>query len=201
MEVKSNPYNNPAIYETLLSPFNKILSNWRSELLKDIKGNVLEVRIGTGMSLRDYPEEVRITGIDASKQMLRYAIKKAKKTQKVERLILMNAEELNFDDESFDNIVATCVFCTIQDPVKALKEIKRVCKKGGTIFLLEHVRSNHSVTGKLMDIFNPITVALYNDHINRQTYENIIQAGFKPEEITKQNLWKSIWYSYKIKRS
>ncbi len=193
-------YNrNAALYDKLLAPVDGTLSKWRKELLKDAHGKTLEIGIGTGKSLEHYPPGVYITGIDSSENMLKYARKRANDHTHIDQLLMMNAEELNFPDNTFDTVVASCVFCSVQNPVKAFGEIKRVCKSSGSIFLLEHVRSQRKVLGKIMDILNPISFTLYGDNINRKTYENLILAGFEPSQIETIKVWSDIWVIFRIK--
>ena len=203
MKNKTNHYydRNAAVYDKVLSPVQKTLSKWRRRLLKDAHGKTLEIGIGTGKSLSDYPKGVLITGIDSSENMLKYARKRANGYNNIEELLIMDAENLMFPDNTFDTVVSSCVFCSINNPVKALSEIKRVCKITGTVYLLEHVRSKNKVIGKIMDILNPISFALYGDNINRQTYDNLIEAGFEASQIEVENVWWDIWQIYRIKNS
>jgi hypothetical protein len=76
--------------------------------------------------------------------------------------------------------------------------MKRVCKKNGSIYLLEHVRSEKKILGKMMDILNPISYTLYGDNINRRTYNNLIEAGFDTAQIEVENVWFDIWQIYRI---
>ena len=203
MKNKTNHYydRNAAVYDKVLSPVQKTLSKWRRRLLKDAHGKTLEIGIGTGKSLSDYPKGVLITGIDSSENMLKYARKRANGYNNIEELLIMDAENLMFPDNTFDTVVSSCVFCSINNPVKALSEIKRVCKITGTVYLLEHVRSKNKVIGKIMDILNPISFALYGDNINRRTYDNLIEAGFEASQIEVENVWWDIWQIYRIKNS
>jgi len=89
----------------------------------------------------------------------------------------MDAQSLAFADGSFDHIVATFVFCSVPDPVAGLRELGRVCKKEGRIMLLEHVRSDNPVLGRLMEILNPLVVRVTGVNINRITVDNAHQAG------------------------
>ena len=189
------------MYDKVLSPVEKTLSKWRRRLLKDAHGKTLEIGIGTGKSLSDYPKGVSITGIDSSENMLKYARKRANGYNHIDELLIMDAEDLRFPDNTFDTVVSSCVFCSINNPVKALKEIKRVCKSTGTVYLLEHVRSQKKVIGKIMDILNPISFKLYGDNINRKTYDNLIKAGFETSQIEVENVWWDIWQIYRIRNS
>lgn len=201
MKNRSKGYydRNATVYDKMLSPVAKTLSKWRRKLLKDTHGKTLEVGVGTGKSFSDYPNGVLITGIDSSENMLKHARKRAKGYNHIDKLLVMDAERLNFLDNSFDTVVASCVFCSVNNPIKAFKEIKRVCKPSGTIYLLEHVRSQKKVLGKVMDILNPISLTLYGDNINRKTYDNLIEAGFDASQIEVENVWWDIWQIYRIK--
>lgn len=203
MKNKSKHYydRNAAVYDKILSPVEKTLSKWRRRLLKDARGKTLEIGIGTGKSLSDYPAGVSITGIDASENMLQYARKRANGYNHIDKLLIMDTEELAFDDNTFDTVVSSCVFCSVHNPVKAFSEIKRVCKVGGSIYLLEHVRSQNRVIGKMMDILNPISYGLYGDNINRRTYDHLIEAGFDASQIEVENVWWDIWQIYRIRNT
>ena len=185
-------YNRIArLYDIMESPMETGFSKWRKELLKQARGQTLEVGIGTGKNILHYPDEVKLTGIDFSERMIEIAKKKAKDKNKV-RLQVMDAEDLQYEDNMFDTVVTSCVYCSVPDPVKGLKEMKRVCKSGGKILMLEHVRSNKKMVGKAMDILNPIPLNIYGANINRRTYENLLKAGFDPDQINVKYLWFDI---------
>lgn len=155
----------------------KMMRSWRKELLSGLSGDVLEVGIGTGANLSYYPPTVRLTGIDFSPKMLQYAEQRAKELKIDVTLMEMDAQNLTFEDQTFDYIVATCVFCSVPDPVQGMREMKRVCNKEGEIRLLEHMRSEHPMVGKLMDLLNPLTVRISGANINRYTLKNVESAG------------------------
>ncbi len=203
MKNKANYYydRNAAVYDKILSPVEKTLSKWRRRLLKDAYGKTLEIGIGTGKSMSDYPSGVSLTGIDSSENMLKYARKRANGYNHIEQLLIMDAEDLTFADNTFDTIVSSCVFCSVHNPVKAFEEMRRVCRNTGSIYLLEHVRTKNKVVGKIMDILNPISFRLYGDNINRRTYDNLIEAGFKASQIEVENVWWDIWQIYRIKNN
>lgn len=173
------------VYDILEQPMEVMsLKKWRLEVTKDLKGKVLEVGVGTGKNIPYYPNDIDITAIDFSSKMLDKAREKAKKLDKKVELIQMDAQDMEFADNTFDMVFTTCVFCSVPDPIKGLKEIRRVCKPGGKIIMIEHVRSEKKVLGIVMDIFNPITVNLYGANINRRTVDNIRKAGFSEVEVT-----------------
>ncbi|MBU1671856.1 MAG: class I SAM-dependent methyltransferase [Actinobacteria bacterium] len=167
-------------YDLLETPMEKMFfSRLRKELLSDLRGSVLEVGVGTGKNLPYYPPGVELTGIDISPRMLERASGRAGALGLEADLRVMDVEELEFDDQTFDFIVVTFVFCSTTDPVKGLRELGRVLKDAGTILMLEHVRSENRCLGALMDLFNPLVRRLFGPNINRRTEENVRAAGLE----------------------
>ncbi|MBS4041395.1 MAG: class I SAM-dependent methyltransferase [Flavobacteriales bacterium] len=162
----------------------------RREVFEGLAGNLLEIGVGTGKNIKLYPANLCVTAIDFSSKMLAKARDKAGILNKNVELLLMDAQQMSFNDNTFDYVVATCVFCSVPDPIKGFKEIRRVLKPGGKAIFIEHVRSEQRLLGLLMDIMNPLTVNLYGANINRRTEANILEAGFDSLEVT--NLWKDI---------
>ncbi|MFO7873739.1 MAG: class I SAM-dependent methyltransferase [Bacteroidales bacterium] len=186
-------------YEILEAPMELIFSQWRRTFLSKTSGRTLEVGVGTGRSIPFYPEDVDLTGIDISSKMVEISKKKLRKHPRPNtRIIQMNAEEMAFADNTFDTVVTACVFCSVPNPVQGLKEIKRVCRHGGKVLMLEHVRSQNKVMGKFMDIMNPIPLYIIGDNINRGTYQNLLKAGFKPEQIEVKHIWFDIVKHFQI---
>lgn len=179
-------YNRASVfYDLMEAPMEAMaLKSWREEAVKELQGRVLEVGVGTGKNLEYYPEGLDVTGIDFSDKMLDRAKKKALLLNKNIKLLLMDAQDMEFPDDSFDTVYTTCVFCSVPDPVKGLQEIRRVCKPGGKIVMIEHVRSEKKVLGLIMDIMNPLVVNLYGANINRRTIENIGKVGYSRVEVT-----------------
>ncbi|MGM7682982.1 class I SAM-dependent methyltransferase [Cytobacillus sp. Hm23] len=169
-----------------------IKESWRKDLLKNVKGNVLEVGVGTGANFLFYPDDIHLTGIDFSPGMLKHARNKVNTLSLPYQVTLneMDAQQMDFPDNTFNYVIATCVYCSVPDPVKGLKEMGRVCKKDGKIIMLEHMRSENEIVGKMMDILNPITVNTWGANVNRKTLDNINSAGLLIEE--KDDLFYSI---------
>jgi len=124
----------------------------RRKLIEKASGKVLEIGIGTGRNLRYYSEGCVIIGIDYSKEMLKIARRRADRLLGVKaRLFRMNAEKLNFKKGKFDTVVDTLALCTYPNPIKTLREMRRVCRKNGKILLLEHGISNNSFIRRLQE--------------------------------------------------
>ncbi len=114
----------------------------RKRLLSKATGKILEVACGTGQNLPLYAANSEITAVDLSPKMLELARRNAIEHGLNVNLAVMDAEKLEFPDGNFDTVVSTLSTCTFPNPVKALQEIKRVCRPDGLILLLEHGHSN-----------------------------------------------------------
>jgi len=114
----------------------------RKKLLSKATGKILDVACGTGLNIPVFPAGTDIMAVDLSPKMLEQARQNAIKYGLNVNLAVMDAEHLEFADGSFDTVVSTLSTCTFPDPVKALQEMKRVCRPNGLILLLEHGHSN-----------------------------------------------------------
>lgn len=172
-------YNRIArVYDLMGSMMEKgKMNEWRKSIWQEAQGKVLEVGVGTGRNIMYYPENADVTAIDFSEKMLEKARLKADILGRKIEFKLMDVQNLDFPDNSFDTVVTTCVFCSVPDPIEGLKEIRRVCKNDGKIIMLEHVKSKGKVLGPLMDLFNPLTVTIAGANINRDTIGNLKKAG------------------------
>jgi Methylase involved in ubiquinone/menaquinone biosynthesis len=175
------------------------MGEWRKMVWQQAKGKVLEVGVGTGKNIEYYPEGTVVTAIDFSENMLDKAKIKARLFDKRVDLRLMDVQNLSFPDETFDTVVTTCVFCSVPDPLKGLKEIQRVLKKDGRIIMLEHVRSKKPFIGKIMDLMNPVVVRMVGANINRNTVENLRKAGLRVD--VEQDLMMDIIKHLHCKRN
>ena len=119
----------------------------RGPLFAGLKGRVLEVGAGTGKNLRHYGEDAAIVASDLSPGMLGRLRARASAST-ASRLVAADVEDLPFRAGTFDAVVASCVFCSVPDPMRGLGEIRRVLKDGGQLRLLEHVRSEERRVGK-----------------------------------------------------
>lgn len=108
--------------------------------------HVLEVGVGTGLSLPEYPEGVHVTGVDLSPEMIDLA------RARVERMELpnvtlaeMDASEMNFSDGCFDHVVAMYVLSVAPEPERVMNEMRRVCRPNGQLFVVNHFRNDNPV--------------------------------------------------------
>lgn len=193
-----NRYNRIAkVYDILEWPMEMMVARWRERLMRGAEGKVLEVGVGTGKNIPYYPDETDVTGIDFSERMIEKAKKKSSERDNV-KVFLMDAEKMLFEDNFFDTVITSCVFCSVPDPVRGLEEIRRVCKSGGKVLMLEHVRSDKKIVGKIMDVMNTIPLHIYGANINRRTYENLLKAGFRRDDIRVEYLWSDIVLLFNI---
>lgn len=130
--------------------FGQIADAGRRHAVKIInrrKGRVLEVGVGTGLSLPCYGSHLTITGIDLSPEMLEKARGRAKKLDNVEGLHEMDASALAFPDESFETVVAMYVMTVVPDPEKVMRELSRVCRPDGQVLLVNHFSADDGMRG------------------------------------------------------
>lgn len=140
--------------------FGKVFQSGRElgpELLDLSPGSkLLEVGVGTGLSLPLLPRNIEMTGIDLSQKMLDQAKKRAQTLGlKKVQLLKMDATRLNFPDQSFDRVFAAYFISTVPDPVTVVREMKRVCRKGGYLVFLNHFQSEHPVMGTIDKLYSP----------------------------------------------
>lgn len=152
---------------------------WRRQLWDQVPaGRVLEVGVGTGKNLEHLRDEHQVVGIDLSPNMLARAHRRAQELGVAVELREADAEDLPFDDASFDAVVASFVFCSVPDPVLGLREVRRVLKPTGKLVLLEHVVSPNPVLAKLMNWLDFLPLHIWGAHIDRDTAANVRAAGF-----------------------
>jgi ubiquinone/menaquinone biosynthesis C-methylase UbiE len=171
-------------YDRLTAPMERMLGlargrGWVFE--RPATGRVLEVGAGTGKNIAHHSKGTFIVATDLSEAMLLRAREKAAARPGDVRFVVTDGEDLAFKDNAFDRVVATCVFCSVPDPVRGLREVRRVLKPGGDVILLEHMRPG-GLLGKIFDLLDPIASRLMGPHINRRTLNNIREAGLMPVE-------------------
>lgn len=157
---------------------------WRKRLWELTAGpRVLEVGVGTGLNMPFWRPDLQITAIDLAPHMVEQARERAARLSQTADLRVGDAQALEFPDGCFDTGVATCVFCSVPDPVQGLRELGRAVRPGGRILLLEHMRPENPVLGALTDLLSPLTVRLVGAYLNRRTLDNIRAAGLQIESV------------------
>lgn len=181
-------YNTAApVYDWMEWPIERWLYRpWREALWAALEGpEVLEIGVGTGKNIPYYPEGVHVTAIDLSPGMLKRARRVARRhSEKRVTLLEMDAQALDLPDATFDNVVATFVFCSVPGPAQGLREAFRVTKPGGRLHLLEHMRATAPRLARLMDLLDTPVHWLTGVHIARETVENVREAGWALDEVT-----------------
>jgi len=150
-----------------------------------VEGRILELGVGTGLNLSHYPAGSDVTGIDLSPKMLAIARRRAAGLDLKADLREMDAEALDFPDQSFDSVVYSLCLCTIPDPVRAIAEGLRVARPGARMIFFEHVRSNVLPIALVQEMINPLMVRFLADHWNRRTLDMIRAAGIEPDIVRR----------------
>ena len=169
------------------------LTEMRRELLDEVRGRVLEIGAGTGVNLALYPvgiDDLTLTEPDPHMaKRLRATVAESKRQAQV---VEAGAEELPFEDDSFDTVVATLVLCTIPNPAAALSEAARVLRPGGRLLFLEHVRSEDARVARWQDrLERPWRFLGDGCHCNRDTVATISASPLELDHFERGELPKA----------
>jgi phosphatidylethanolamine/phosphatidyl-N-methylethanolamine N-methyltransferase len=153
---------------------------------------VLEVGVGTGINLSLYPKNCSVTGIDFSESMLEIARERAeRKDIRNVRLLQMDAADLKFADNSFDIVYAPYLISVVPDPVRVAGEMRRVCRPGGRVILLNHFLSPNVLLSRIERLISPFTIHIgFKADLDLPAF--LTQAEMQPQSIEKVNVPK-IW--------
>jgi len=156
---------------------------------------VLEVGVGTGINAALYPRSCHVTGIDFSSSMLEKARGRvSRKGLAHVRLLEMDAAALTFADESFDIVYAPYLVNCVSDPLKVVREMRRVCKPGGKIVILNHFRSANRLLSRLDRALSPLTVHIgFKSDLDLPGF--LAQTGLRPvsiEKVSIPQLWSLV---------
>ena len=153
---------------------------------------ILEVGVGTGINASLYPKNCHVTGIDLSVGMLDKARERvAREGLRNIRLLEMDAANLTFADDSFDIVYAPYLVSVVPDPVQVVREMRRVCKPGGKIIILNHFRSANPILSRAERAISPFTVHIgFKSDLDLPGF--LAQAELKPVSIEKVN-FPRIW--------
>lgn len=164
----------PWLYDALMALAPGI-ERWRSELVAEARGRVLEVGCGTGRGLPDYGGTVDLYALDLNFSSLYRAHHRRHEA----RLVCASAEAIPFANDSFDCVVSSLVFCSVPDADRGLGEIKRVLRSDGRLLMLEHVQARSRFWARVLDRIQPAwTTVTGGCHPNRDTVAAVERAGF-----------------------
>lgn len=169
-----------------------LLGRFRQAYGALLRGETLEVGVGSGLNIPFYsPAVTRAVGVDLSGEMLRRARERASQLTVPFALMQADAEALPFPDATFDTVAISLSLCTIPDPVKALRELGRVCRPEGRIVMLEHVRSTARPLAALQRLLSPLNERAIGCHLDRDTFGLAQSLGFSIDE-TRSRLFDSV---------
>lgn len=167
-------HNGPSGYSKQ-PPSKTSITQLRAAIGGNAYGHVLEIGSGTGANFPFYKNALRVDAIEPDEKRINRSRNQVNKAKAPIHLHIAGAERLPFNENVFDTVIATLVFCTIPEPQKALLEIQRVAKPGARIFFLEHVRMPQPLIGKVQDLMTPLWKKAFGGcHLNRDTL-NLIQ--------------------------
>jgi len=153
--------------------------------------DILEVGVGTGLNAPLYPSHCRVTGIDMSAPMLQKARERIERERLRLRLLKMDAAHLTFVDDSFDIVYAPYTISVVPDPVQVAREMKRVCKPGGAIVILNHFRSTDPIVARVEAALSPLTVHV-GFRCDLDLTQLLVHSGLRPASIEAINV-PPIW--------
>ena len=184
---------NPGLYHRAMqSRFTEwMLGGRRRKVGETVRGRVLDVGFGTGLSVAEYPADVQVVGIDVSAGMLAIGRRFARDTGHEAEVEVMDAEHMAFDDGVFDSVAFNLCLCTIPNPGAAIREALRVVRPGGPMVFLEHVRSHLLPVALVQEAINPVMVVWQADHFNRRTADVVRRCGV--EVLSVDRWWLGVF--------
>jgi ubiquinone/menaquinone biosynthesis C-methylase UbiE len=160
------------------------LGDLRHDLLAEATGRVLEIGAGTGVNLPYYGDGVEsLVLTEPEPPMLRRLWHAASEHRPDARVIQAPAEDLPFEEDSFDTLVSTLVLCGVDDQSSALREARRVLRPGGRLLFIEHVRADDPALARFQDRFNPLNRFLVGCECNRRTLAAIVAERFEVSRV------------------
>jgi SAM-dependent methyltransferase len=153
----------------------------RARVAGEATGRVLEIGAGTGFNFPYYREDADVVATEPDPFMVERARPRAAEYDI--DLRAAPAERLPFPDASFDTVVSTGVFCSVDDPMRALAEVRRVLQPGGTLRFSEHVRASRPARRLMQRTLDPVHRLVFRCHIGRDTLRLMREAGFELEDV------------------
>lgn len=172
----------PRMYNLFMKFFEKrVLSKIRSQLIPQVNGNVLEIGTGTGVNF-DYYITDNVSKLTAMDLKFNSLITSKPLNSLINiQYVVGSAEKLPFPNETFDSVVSTLIYCSVDNPEKALSEVHRVLKPGGKMYFIEHVLPKEKHSRQFVNSLNNTWKCIGKCNLNRDTYKLIKKANFKVE--------------------
>jgi ubiquinone/menaquinone biosynthesis C-methylase UbiE len=148
-------------------------------------GETLEIGIGRGRTLPFYPRNIRLTGIELSGVAVGLAERRALELGLDVTLRQGDAASLPYPDEHFDTVVFCYALCTIPDDRTAVSEAVRVLRPGGSLLLIEHVRSPNRIVRAIERLIEPISLRRMGDHLLREPLDHVLAEGLEVETLER----------------
>jgi ubiquinone/menaquinone biosynthesis C-methylase UbiE len=176
-----------ATYDRFMAKTEReLLSELRQNQLTAARGDVLEIGAGTGVNVPAYGGDVRtLTLTEPSAPMIKRLKQRVDGAQLQIPVTVLRApaEDLPFEDDTFDTVVSTLVLCGAADQKLALHQIRRVLRPGGTLLLIEHVRYDDPELARHQDRMNWLNRFLVGCDCNRPTINSVREAGFTANDL------------------
>ena len=168
------------VYDYVMWPFERaFIGVWRRRLAGGLRGRVLEIGAGTGASFAWYPQGLEVVAVEPSEALAARARERARAASASIQLVTARAEGLPFADASFDVAVGMFTWCSVDDPVTGLQEVRRVLKPGGRLVLLEHVHLPWQPGRAVQSCAAPVWEQVAGGcHLDRDTERLVRDAGF-----------------------
>jgi ubiquinone/menaquinone biosynthesis C-methylase UbiE len=182
-----------ALYDVFFKSVEEAgLREMRRELLRETRGRTIDVGSGTGANLELYPADVDLVMVEPDPHMSRQLERKLGESGRTAEFVQAGAEDLPFEDASFDTAVFTLVLCTVPNPRAALAEVSRILKPGGRLLFLEHVRAEDPGLARWQDrLEKPWRFVGDGCHCNRDTVATIESSPLRLEDVERGQLPKA----------
>jgi ubiquinone/menaquinone biosynthesis C-methylase UbiE len=181
------------VFDKLAPRYDRSIARWERFVLgggrawatANADGAVLELAVGTGLNLPNYPPTATVLGVELSEGMLAVARRRIADCGLGERVRVEqgDVQALDMSDQSHDTVVSTYNMCTIPDPAAAAREAFRVLRAGGRFLLVEHGPSTNRVVCAVQRVMEPLTIRFGADHLTRDPVPSLQDAGFAVDEV------------------
>jgi len=178
-----------SFYDLFFGAEQRRLEPHKRRVFSRARGRVLIVGVGTGLDLALLPQELDVVAIDISPGMLERARERAQSWAGRCELLQEDVRSLSFADGSFDTVLGACVFCSVPQPARGLREVRRVLRKDGRLLLVEHVRSRLGPVAVMQDLMT-LASRRFGPDMNRDTVSTLLRCGF--ELVREENLYMDI---------